>query len=105
MRQANCTVLPDLASASTAPRLERQPRKIHFLRKIRDRLASSIKNFKTSSNIMKLWNFHAVGHLDQAALLALLVLFVQSWFRHIHWFYPCHSLKHSKWWRHKLYHT
>jgi len=25
-----------------------------------------------------------------------------SWFCHIHWYYPSRSFKHSNWWRHKL---
>jgi len=29
----------------------------------------------------------------------------QTWFYQIRWFYQCRSLKHSKWWRHKLCHT
>jgi len=27
------------------------------------------------------------------------------WFYPMRWFYPYHSFKHSKWWRHKLGHT
>jgi len=60
-----------------------------------------------SARLRKLWipfqnNLLGVDLSENFFDFSILLSGFQSRFCHIHWFYPCRSIKHSNWWRHKL---